>query len=106
MNCPFCNKLLILPPFSFITSHSLIPINECFNHSIKVVFYSNIIELQNENYIAFIENNKINIYKKYINVSPPETNSTLILSITENIHIAPESFDSTIKKLLSLKYLS
>lgn len=85
MNCIFCNKQL---SFSFYNSFT-----HCLNHSIKVKFYANAVEFQKDDYIILLRNNRTNLY----------LNSTLIISVPEKISVTPESFDSTIQKLLNLK---
>lgn len=85
--CSFCDRLLsIKDSFSF---------KECKNHQIIVHFFNCITILQNNDYSITLSPNLIELYSK-------ET-SKLILSIPNTIYITPESFDSTIQKLLSMK---
>tara|TARA_B110000503_G_scaffold25959_1_gene40957 strand:- start:84 stop:368 length:285 start_codon:yes stop_codon:yes gene_type:complete len=85
--CSFCNQLLPTP--------SIDSFKECKNHPVIVHFYNSITILQNNDYYAYLRHDLTEISSK----EP----SKLIISIPETIPITPESFDSTIQKLLSLK---
>jgi hypothetical protein len=85
--CSFCNQLLPTTPIDYF--------KECINHPVIVHFYNSITILQNNDYYVYLRDDLTDIYFK----EP----SKLIISIPKTISITPESFDSTIQKLLSMK---
>lgn len=90
MNCPFCNKTTIdqkSQPFDC---------KECINHGMIVLFYLaiNCTILQTDKYSMSIYNNKTNLYT---------FNSGKMILFKFKVNVTPDTFDSTVSKLLKLK---
>lgn len=87
MNCPFCNKT---------TVNVSITCKQCSNHEILVYFYPglNCTVLRSKEYSMTIYN-----YKTYLYILNPHQT----IDFTFKINVTPDTFDSTVSKLLKLK---
>ena len=91
MNCPFCNKTT-----SIINRSASFTYKECINHEMEVHFYPSIncTILQTKKYSISIYNDKTNLYT---------FNPGKMIKFTFKINVTPDTFDSTVSKLLKLK---
>lgn len=96
--CSFCNQLL--------PTLSIDSFKECKNHPVIVQFYNSTVILQNNEYSITLSPNLTELYSKKSEDFLPKNPAGLIISIPVTIPVTPESFDSTIQKLLRLKVFS
>lgn len=91
-NCPFCNLKTETFDNKFISY--------CFNHKVETIFYelTNSICFVMDDYYLYIDDSYIILYIKF----SEGKNITLPL-ISSNLLITPETAESVVEKILSLK---